>query len=59
MWPGRVLPEGVARPYTKTLRLRAIPLTEIWARCELKICVRSFEALPIAAKLLVNDLKWK
>ena len=52
-----VLPEGVARPYTKSLRLRAIPLDEAWCRRELQICVRSFEALPIAAKLLVNHLK--
>lgn len=52
-----ILPEGVARTYTKTLRLRAIPLPEPWARRELKICVRSFDALPVAAKLLVNHLK--
>ncbi|WP_206732485.1 LysR family transcriptional regulator [Janthinobacterium sp. 17J80-10] len=52
-----ILPEGVAKTYTRTLRLRAIPLTEPWARRELKICVRSFDALPVAAKLLVNHLK--
>lgn len=52
-----ILPEGVARTYTKTLRLRAIPLHEPWARRELKICVRAFDALPVAAKLLVNHLK--
>lgn len=52
-----ILPEGVARTYTKTLGLRAIPLNEPWARRELKICVRSFDALPVAAKLLVNHLK--
>lgn len=52
-----ILPEGVARTYTKTLRLRAIPLNEPWTKRELKICVRSFDALPVAAKLLVNHLK--
>lgn len=52
-----ILPDGVAKTYTRTLRLRAIPLTEPWARRELKICVRSFDALPVAAKLLVNHLK--
>ncbi|RJG03063.1 LysR family transcriptional regulator [Noviherbaspirillum sedimenti] len=52
-----ILPEGVARTYTKTLRLRTIPLDEPWTRRELKICVRAFDALPVAAKLLVNHLK--
>ena len=52
-----ILPEGVAKTYTKTLRLRTIPLNEPWTRRELKICVRSFDALPVAAKLLVNHLK--
>ncbi|WP_132258149.1 LysR family transcriptional regulator [Paucimonas lemoignei] len=52
-----VLPEGVAKTYVKTLGLRALSLTDPWARRELKICVRTFDALPIAAKLLVNHLK--
>lgn len=52
-----ILPEGVARTYTKTLRLRTITLNESWTKRELKICVRSFDALPVAAKLLVNHLK--
>ncbi len=52
-----ILPEGVARPYTKTLRIRAIPLAESWAARELKICVRAFDALPVAARLLVNHLR--
>jgi len=52
-----ILPEGVAKTYMKTLRLRTIPLAEPWTRRALKICVRSFDALPVAARLLVNHLK--
>jgi DNA-binding transcriptional LysR family regulator len=52
-----ILPQAVARPYTKTLRIRAIPLTEPWATRQLNICVRSFDALPVAAKLLVKHLQ--
>jgi DNA-binding transcriptional LysR family regulator len=52
-----ILPHAVAERYTKVLGVRAIALNEEWARRELKICVRSFAALPVAAQLLVNHLK--
>jgi DNA-binding transcriptional LysR family regulator len=52
-----ILPRAVAERYTKVLDVRAIALNEDWARRELKICVRSFAALPVAAQLLVNHLK--
>ncbi len=52
-----ILPQAVASPYTKTLHIRAIPLAESWATRQLKICVRSFDALPVAAKLLVHHLQ--
>jgi DNA-binding transcriptional LysR family regulator len=54
-----VLPRAVAQPYIKTLGVRAIALDEGWARRELKICVRSFASLPVAAQLLVNHLRQK
>ena len=52
-----IVPRGAARPYFKGLRIRAAVLREPWAKRDLKICVRSFEALPAAAKLLVSHLK--
>ncbi len=52
-----IMPEQVARQYTKTLNIRAIPLTEAWAMRELKIGVRSLEALPAAAQHLVWHLQ--
>jgi DNA-binding transcriptional LysR family regulator len=52
-----ILPRAVAERYAKVLGVRAIALNEDWARRELKICVRSFAALPVAAQLLVYHLK--
>lgn len=52
-----ILPQAVAERYTKMLGIRAIGVNEDWARRELKICVRSLAALPVAAQLLVNHLR--
>ncbi|HEX9078144.1 MAG TPA: LysR family transcriptional regulator [Desulfuromonadaceae bacterium] len=54
-----IVPKGAARPYLKGLRIRSINLDEPWANRELKICVRSLEALPAAARLLVEHLRKK
>ena len=54
-----IVPKGAAKPYFKGLRIRSICLDEPWAHRELKICVRSLEALPAAAKLLVEHLRKK
>jgi len=54
-----IVPKGAAKPYFKGLRIRSISLDEAWANRELKICVRSLEALPAAAKLLVEHLRNK
>ncbi len=54
-----IVPKGAAKPYFKGLRIRSIILDEPWANRELKICVRSLEALPAAAKLLVEHLRKK
>lgn len=51
-----ILPRAVAQPYIKTLGIRMIPLADEWARRELKVCVRSFDALPVAAQLLLRHL---
>jgi DNA-binding transcriptional LysR family regulator len=36
--------------------LQAIPLTDAWARRELRVVARDFEALPVTARLLVEHL---
>lgn len=52
-----ILPEAVAHPYAKTLQVCIVTLDEPWAVRQLNICVRSFDALPVAARLLVNHLR--
>jgi DNA-binding transcriptional LysR family regulator len=51
-----IMPRAVAQRYMKTLGIRVITLDEAWARRELKICIRSMAALPVAAQLLVEHL---
>lgn len=51
-----ILPRAVAQPYIKTLGIRVLGLTDSWARRELKLCVRAFDSLPVAAQLLVRHL---
>lgn len=52
-----VLPEAIARRYAKTIQIRAVRLDAPWAQRDLRICVRSYDALPVAARLLVDHLK--
>jgi len=52
-----IVPRGAAKPYFKGLRIRPVQLREPWATRDLKICVRSYDALPTAAKLLVDHLR--
>lgn len=52
-----LLPEAVARHHLRTLSIAAVQLDEPWAARELRICVRAFDALPVAARLLVNHLR--
>lgn len=54
-----LLPAMVAHHHQKNLNIRILALNEVWARRELKICVRAFDALPVAAKLLVTHLQKK
>ena len=37
-------------------RLQAVPLTDPWARRELRVVARDFDALPVTARLLVEHL---
>ena len=52
-----VLPEAIAKRQNKTMRIRLVALAEPWAQRDLRICVRSYDALPVAARLLVDHLK--
>lgn len=52
-----VLPEAVARRYLGTLDIAQLRLDEPWAERELKLCVRSYAALPVAARLLLDHLR--
>ncbi|HPX60809.1 MAG TPA: LysR family transcriptional regulator [Deltaproteobacteria bacterium] len=54
-----IVPKGAAKPYFKGLRLHPIDLNEPWARRELKICVRTFNTLPVAAQMFVRHLQNK
>jgi DNA-binding transcriptional LysR family regulator len=51
-----VMPDGVARPYEAALGLRGIPLTEPWARRQLRLVARAAELLPASARLLHDHL---
>lgn len=51
-----VIPKAAAVPYTMQLRLRAIALTNSWAKRQLLLCTRSHEALPGASQRLLDHL---
>ena len=52
-----VLPRIAAEPYVESGRICVLALAEPWARRELSLCVRALDALPRAARLLVEHLK--
>jgi len=52
-----ILPKNTAKPYQRALRVKTIALSEPWANRDLAICVRSYEELSVAAKLLVDHLR--
>ena len=52
-----VMPKSIAALDPRSLALAVVSLDEDWAERELKICVRSFNALPSAARLLVEHLR--
>lgn len=51
-----VLPELAVRTYLPALDVRVIPLDDPWARRELKIAVRSLEALSMTARQMLEHL---
>jgi DNA-binding transcriptional LysR family regulator len=52
-----VVPESVFLRSQRIMKVRKLDLTDAWAIRELKICVRSFENLPPAARRLVEHRK--
>ena len=50
-------PKMVARRNAVHLDIKPVTLTDAWAHREFKICVRSSESLPVAARLLVKHLQ--
>lgn len=49
-----IVPEQFAVRVGTSMRIRTLPLDESWAVHEHKLCVRSLQSLPIAARLLVE-----
>ncbi len=51
-----ILPESAARRHAQTMAIAIVPVSDPWAVREMKICVRSLEALPTFARELVDLL---
>jgi DNA-binding transcriptional LysR family regulator len=51
-----IIPKAAVAAYTAQLRLRAIPLTDGWAKRQLLICTRTNTPLPSAAQHLLDHL---
>lgn len=52
-----LMPRSIAERYGRLAKLQVLTLTESWASRELRICVRSLESLPVAARLFVAHLQ--
>lgn len=51
-----ILPRDVLRPYLRPFQLQAVTLAEPWAKRQLQIVARRFEALPPTARAFVAHL---
>ena len=51
-----LLPEVVARNFSRSMKLRIVPLTDGWAKRRMWICVKDYAALPASARQLVDHL---
>jgi DNA-binding transcriptional LysR family regulator len=51
-----LLPEVVARNFSRSMKLRIVPLTDAWAKRRMWICVKDYAALPASARQLVDHL---
>ncbi len=52
-----VLPEGAAASFARPMGLRLVPLTDVWAKRRMWVCVRAYATLPASARQLVDHLK--
>jgi len=52
-----VLPEGAARSFIASMRLRMVRLADEWARRQMHICVRDYALLSPVAQKLVDHLR--
>ena len=52
-----IVPETTVRWASKGMAIKAVALTDAWARRELTICVRSVAALPPSARQLVDHMR--
>jgi molybdate transport repressor ModE-like protein len=51
-----ILPKSLAQSYSKALRIKVLGLKEEWAHRTLAVCIRSYDSLTPAARLLVAHL---
>lgn len=51
-----IMPESSCVPYIGLQNIACIPLSDDWGNLDIRICVRSFDALPIAARSLIQHL---
>ena len=52
----QITPEAVARHFARSMKLRLVPLTDPWARRQMWVCVKEYQALPASARQLVEHL---
>ncbi|MGO4303617.1 LysR family transcriptional regulator [Cupriavidus sp. RAF12] len=51
-----ILPVSLAQRYARTLGIRIVDLDAPWADRKLNLCIRTYDGLPVAARLLVDHL---
>lgn len=51
-----IIPEYSVQRHVRSMHVRAIPLTDSWARVQLNICTRDVDFLPVSARLLLEHL---
>ncbi len=51
-----VLPEAVARNFSRSMKLRLVPLSDAWARRKMWVSVKDAASLPASARQLVEHL---
>lgn len=49
-------PRRIAQSYAKALNIKLLPLDEAWSHRQLHVCIRSYDALSPAARLLVDRM---